>query len=66
MTVVLPSNAPRPPCSQTVRFIHELVAKEGLRAVMLHGQRSQPEREEAMRDFRSGKAQVGNGLAFAG
>ena len=26
--------------------------------VMLHGERSQPEREEAMRSFRGGKAQV--------
>ncbi len=43
---------------QTVRFIHDLVKKEGYRVVMLHGQRSQPERDEAMRDFRSGKAQV--------
>ena len=43
---------------QTVRFVHDTLAKEGYRTVMLHGQRSQPEREEALRDFRSGKCQV--------
>jgi superfamily II DNA/RNA helicase len=43
---------------QTVRFLHETLAKEGYRTVMLHGMRTQHEREEAMKDFRSGKAQV--------
>ncbi len=44
--------------AQTVRFLHQTVAKEGFRCAVLHGQRSQHERDEAMRDFRSGKAQV--------
>lgn len=30
---------------KTVRFLHQTVSAEGLRAVMLHGERSQPERE---------------------
>lgn len=41
-----------------MRFLHDTVAKEGYRVVMLHGQRSQVEREEAMKAFRSGKSQV--------
>ncbi|KAK9823896.1 hypothetical protein WJX72_006234 [[Myrmecia] bisecta] len=43
---------------KTVRFLHKLLADDGCRVVMLHGERSQHEREEAMRDFRSGKAQI--------
>ena len=54
----LPCSSAPPLCCQTVRFIHEFIAKEGYRAVMLHGQRSQPERDIAMREFRSGKCQV--------
>jgi hypothetical protein len=50
---------------KTVRFLHDTVKKEGYRAVMLHGARSQPEREEAMRDFRSGKAQVRRGMQIS-
>jgi ATP-dependent RNA helicase DDX5/DBP2 len=47
------------PCIvQTVRFLHTQLVGEGYRAVLLHGQRSQAERDEAMRDFRSGKAQA--------
>eukprot|EP00967_Tisochrysis_lutea_P125311 scaffold210535_cov19-Tisochrysis_lutea.AAC.3 len=47
-----------PACMQTVRFLHDTLSKEGYRVVMLHGERSQPEREDAMRSFRGGKAQV--------
>ena len=43
---------------QTVRFLADTVSQEGYRTVMLHGARSQPERDEAMRDFRGCKAQV--------
>ncbi|KAL6764959.1 P-loop containing nucleoside triphosphate hydrolase protein [Haematococcus lacustris] len=43
---------------KTVRYLHELLAKEGYRVVQLHGARSQLEREEAMRLFKAGKAQV--------
>lgn len=42
-----------------MRFLHKLVADSGLRTALLHGERSQEEREAAMADFRSGKAQVG-------
>ena len=41
-----------------MRFLHTLVTDAGFRAVLLHGERSQEEREAAMADFRSGKAQV--------
>ena len=43
---------------KTVRFIFKLVAKAGFRTAQLHGERSQEEREEAIKDFKSGKAQV--------
>lgn len=43
---------------QTVRFLHDLLVKEGYRVAMLHGDRSQPEREAAIAGFRAGKAQV--------
>ena len=46
-------------CSiKTVRFLHKLVEEAGFRAALLHGERSQEEREAAVADFRSGKAQV--------
>ncbi len=41
-----------------MRFLHSQVTEAGFRAAMLHGERSQEEREAAMADFRSGKAQV--------
>lgn len=41
-----------------MRFLHTLVTDAGFRAVLLHGERSQEEREAAMAHFRSGKAQV--------
>jgi hypothetical protein len=34
------------------------IVGDGYRVAMLHGQRSQVEREAAVRDFRAGKAQV--------
>ena len=43
---------------QTVRFLAETLGAEGHRCVELHGERSQAEREEAVRAFRSGKVQV--------
>jgi ATP-dependent RNA helicase DDX5/DBP2 len=47
-------------CSlQTVLFIHRTLHGEGYRVVMLHGKRSQAERNAAVADFKSGKAQVG-------
>lgn len=41
-----------------VRFIAKLLEREGYRTAELHGQRSQEERQEAIRAFKSGKAQV--------
>lgn len=41
-----------------MRFVHGQVTEAGFRAAVLHGERSQEEREAAMADFRSGKAQV--------
>lgn len=46
------------PGPQTVRFLHDTLAKDGYRVVVLHGERSQPERDEALRSFRGGKSQV--------
>ena len=43
---------------KTVRFIHGQVQEAGYRAALLHGERSQEEREAAVADFRSGKVQV--------
>ncbi len=43
---------------KTVRFIFKLVLKANFRAAQLHGERSQEEREEAIKDFKSGKIQV--------
>lgn len=43
---------------KTVRFIFKLVLKANFRTVQLHGERSQEEREEAIKDFKSGKVQV--------
>lgn len=45
-------------CLQTVRFIHTTLQQAGYRAAMLHGQRSQAERNAALLEFKSGKAQV--------
>eukprot|EP00775_Hariotina_reticulata_P002128 gene2128-2447_t len=39
-------------------FIHRTLVQEGYRAVMLHGKRSQGERQAAVADFKAGKAQV--------
>ena len=41
-----------------MRFLHGLVGEAGFRAALLHGERSQEEREAAVADFKSGKAQV--------
>lgn len=60
-TLLHPSNtlrAVRPPLRQTVIFIHKTLLAEGLRAVLLHGKRSQAERAAAVADFKAGKAQV--------
>ena len=47
------------PCRiKTVRFLQKQVQEAGHRVALLHGERSQEEREAAMADFRSGKAQV--------
>lgn len=43
---------------KTVRYLHDLISKEGLRCTMLHGQRSQQEREAAVLGFKAGKVQV--------
>ncbi|GAB4823853.1 hypothetical protein N2152v2_010899 [Parachlorella kessleri] len=43
---------------KTVRFLHGLLTEGGYRAALLHGERSQEEREAAMHDFRSGKVQA--------
>lgn len=44
---------------QTVIFVHRTLSEAGYRAVLLHGKRSQQEREAAVADFKAGKAQVG-------
>mmetsp|Transcript_7163 Transcript_7163/g.20219 ORF Transcript_7163/g.20219 Transcript_7163/m.20219 type:complete len:487 (-) Transcript_7163:194-1654(-) len=43
---------------KTVRFLHKLLKDAKLRVAILHGERSQHEREEAMLDFRSGKSPI--------
>lgn len=43
---------------QTVLFVHRTLTEAGYRAVMLHGKRSQPERDAAVAGFKAGKAQV--------
>ncbi|KAL6770357.1 hypothetical protein ACKKBG_A34630 [Auxenochlorella protothecoides x Auxenochlorella symbiontica] len=43
---------------RTVRFLHDLLAGQGRRVAMLHGDRSQAERDAALADFRAGKAQI--------
>ncbi|KAK9820851.1 hypothetical protein WJX81_002280 [Elliptochloris bilobata] len=43
---------------KTARFVAGEVAAAGFRTALLHGDRPQAEREAAMRDFRSGKAQA--------
>ncbi len=53
-----PSHHSTPRSIKTVRFLHKLVEEAGFRAALLHGERSQEEREAAVADFRSGKAQV--------
>ncbi|GIL49526.1 hypothetical protein Vafri_5852 [Volvox africanus] len=43
---------------KTVRFLTTTLSREGYKVAQLHGQRSQAERNQAVADFRSGKAQV--------
>ncbi|KAK9917623.1 hypothetical protein WJX75_006589 [Coccomyxa subellipsoidea] len=43
---------------KTVRFLHTTISAAGFKAATLHGDRTQAEREEAMRLFRSGKVQI--------
>ena len=38
---------------KTVRFVHTLCVDAGFKAAMLHGERSQPEREVCMLTFAS-------------
>jgi superfamily II DNA/RNA helicase len=38
--------------------VHQLVSDAGHRAALLHGERSQEEREAALADFRAGKVAV--------
>lgn len=45
-------------CTQTVVFVHRTLSEAGYKAVLLHGKRSQAEREAAVADFKAGKAQV--------
>lgn len=47
-----------PPLLQTVAYLHKELLAAGFKAEALHGQRSQEEREAALRGFRAGKAQV--------
>jgi superfamily II DNA/RNA helicase len=43
---------------QTVIFVHRTLSEAGYRSVLLHGKRSQAERDAAVADFKAGKAQV--------
>lgn len=43
---------------KSVRFIHKKLLGAGYRASQLHGERSQDERDTALRDFRGGKTQI--------
>ncbi|CAL5229519.1 g12859 [Coccomyxa viridis] len=43
---------------KTVRFVHTLCVEAGVKAAMLHGERSQPEREAALQAFKNGTAQI--------
>ena len=43
---------------KTVRFVAKHVASLGFKTAQLHGERSQSEREQAVREFRGGKVQV--------
>ncbi|KAL0036815.1 hypothetical protein WJX77_000238 [Trebouxia sp. C0004] len=43
---------------KTVRFLQQSLGEAGFKALQLHGDRSQPEREEAMTSWKSGKAQI--------
>jgi ATP-dependent RNA helicase DDX3X len=45
-------------------YIEDWLREEGILATSIHGDRSQPEREQALRDFRSGRYVLGH--AFAG
>lgn len=57
------------PGLQAVRYLHGLLTEAGYRAVMLHGERTQYEREAAIKEFRGGKSQVreeGGRRAYAG
>lgn len=47
------------PAMQTVIFVHRSLSEAGYRSMLLHGKRSQQEREAAVADFKAGKAQVG-------
>lgn len=50
-------------CSfQTVLFVHRTLSEAGYRSVLLHGKRSQAERDAAVADFKAGKAQVRAGV----
>jgi superfamily II DNA/RNA helicase len=44
--------------AQTVRFVFTELRKAEFKATMLHGDRSQVEREAAVRDFKAGKCQI--------
>jgi superfamily II DNA/RNA helicase len=39
-------------------FVHRTLSEAGYRSVLLHGKRSQAERDAAVADFKAGKAQV--------
>lgn len=43
---------------KTVRFVYNQVNGAGYRCAQLHGERSQEERETAVKDFKSGKIQI--------
>lgn len=43
---------------KTVQYVHKFVKGLQLRVEVLHGERSQEERDEALQSFRSGKAQI--------
>ena len=41
-------------------MLEELLYKEGFPATAIHGDRTQPEREQALKSFRNGKEKVLN------
>lgn len=47
---------------RTCRFVFNSIKEAGYRTGILHGDRSQEERDAAMQDFRGGKVQVHSGL----